>query len=108
MPAFRRPVLNNSLFSMYTLSSDTFALLTENTNSPFYWLVREGADTKNKDLLGQYILDARKIFQQECDLLFATGRSFTDADSERLIIMLKLLIDARKTWQEENPARATS
>lgn len=87
---------------MYTIPSDTFALITENTLSPFYWLVREGTDTKNKDLLGQYLLDAREIFQQECDMLFDTGRLFTDADSERLIVMLRLLIDARKIWQEEN------
>ena len=88
---------------MYTISSHTYTLLTENTDSPFYWLVRDGVDTKNKDLLGQYLLDARVIFQKECDMLFSTSRLFTDADSERLILMLKLLIDARKTWQEENP-----
>ena len=61
--------------------------------------------SKGQNLLTQYLSDARTIFKSECDILLDTGRVFTDTDSDRLIIMLKLLIDARKTWQEEELAR---
>ena len=40
--------------------------------------------------------------------LLGIDRTFTDEDADRLTIMLKLLMDARKTWQEEeNEAKKT-
>ncbi len=59
------------------------------------------AEETGQALLTKYINDARSIFKSECDILLDTGREFADSDADRLIIMLKLLVDARKTWQEE-------
>ena len=61
-------------------------------------------EEKGQDLLSQYLKEARTIFKSECDILLGTDRAFSDADSDRLHLMLKLLIDARKTWQEEDTA----
>ncbi len=63
--------------------------------------VREALPEGN-DLLGQYINDARSIFRTECDILLSSNHSFSQTDGNRLVVMLKLLIDARKTWQEEH------
>ncbi len=63
--------------------------------------VRESFPEGN-DLLEQYLKDARNIFRTECDMLLHTERAFTESDGKSLSSMLKLLIDARKTWQEEH------
>ena len=63
--------------------------------------VRE-AFPEGNDLLGQYLKDARNIFRTECDMLLHTDRSFSESEAKSLTSMLKLLIDARRTWQEEH------
>ena len=93
---------------MYTTKVCSGAFLVSNRiGRPWYLLSHEASKSpsKGQNLLTQYLSDARTIFKSECDILLDTGREFTDTDSERLIIMLKLLIDARKTWQEEELAR---
>ncbi|MEI8129966.1 MAG: hypothetical protein WCG55_00480 [bacterium] len=93
---------------MYTIkvSSGAYFVSTRVGRSP-YFVSHDAPKSSNKgqNLLTQYLSDARTIFKSECDILLDTGRVFTDTDSDRLIIMLKLLIDARKTWQEEELAR---
>ena len=61
--------------------------------------------TEKGDLLAQYINDARGIFVSECNILMSTEREFSEHDGDRLVMMLKLLVDARKTWQEEEVSK---
>ncbi len=93
---------------MYTTKVYSGVFLVSNSvGRPRYFLAHDAAksSSKGQNLLTQYLSDARTIFKSECDILLDTGRVFTDTDSDRLVIMLKLLIDARKTWQEEELAR---
>ncbi len=92
---------------MYTLSSKHRSyIVSDGTGMPMYFLSHDevSSEEKGQDLLSQYLNDARGIFKSECDILLGVDRAFSDADAERLTIMLKLLIDARKTWQEEDTA----
>ncbi len=100
------------IITMYTIAKDRKAyIVSDSSGKPMYFLSHDEptSEEKGQNLLSQYLNEARVIFRSECDILLRTDRNFTDADGERLIIMLKLLVDARKTWQEEeNSARATA
>ncbi len=95
---------------MYTLTKSRRSyVVSDSSGVPSYFFIHDEKSTEEKgqDLLAQYLNEARVIFKSECDILLATDRSFSIADAERLTIMLKLLIDARKTWQEEEtPAQS--
>ena len=97
---------------MYTFSDNKKAfIVSDHKGMPMYFLSHDSHDEmtseeKGQDLLSQYLNEARVIFKSECDILLGLDRAFTDADAERLSIMLRLLIDGRKTWQEEANAAA--
>lgn len=78
---------------MYTISSTIV--------SPFGFLINDKPASREQDMLAEYLSDAKRIFQKECDTLLSVERTFTGADAERLSGMLKLLLDARSAWQEE-------
>lgn len=89
---------------MYTIEKKTQAyIVSDALGTPLYFISHDGLgrEEKEQDLLLQYLSDARGIFKSECDILLGTDRVFCETDAERLTGMLKLLIDARKTWQEE-------
>lgn len=86
---------------MYTISSKSQYVVSSGIRSPFEFLIHDKPSNSGQELLSEYLTDARGIFKSECDILLATDRVFTDEDASRLSIMLKLLMDARKTWQEE-------
>lgn len=95
---------------MYTTSSKSKYIVSSGIKSPFVFLVNDKpAANSGQALLSEYLSDARGIFKSECDILLATDRVFTEEDASRLTIMLKLLMDARITWQEEeNEARKSA
>ena len=90
---------------MYTITKKRSSVIVCDHNSrPLYWMINDSMESDRElgqELLAKYLHDAKEIFKSECDILLDENRTFVDTDSERLIIMLKLLIDARKTWQEE-------
>ena len=91
---------------MYTIASRPKFVVREGIESPFGFLINDKPANSGQELLMEYLADARGIFKSECDILLSTDRVFTETDADRLTIMLKLLMDARKTWQEEeNEAR---
>ena len=91
---------------MYTIESKSKFIVSSGIKSPFVFFVNEKPANGGQELLAEYLSDAKGIFKSECDILLATDRNFTDEDADRLTVMLKLLMDARKTWQEEeNEAR---
>ena len=86
---------------MYTIRSTSKFIVSEGIPSPFGFLINDKPVNSGQALLSEYLADARGIFKSECDILLGIDRTFTDEDASRLTIMLKLLMDARKTWQEE-------
>jgi len=93
---------------MYTRTGSKNAFVTTCSAfpvSPYFVRDEPHNPMSDNDLLGQYIGDARNIFRTECDMLLHTDRVFTKANGERLLLMLKLLVDARKTWQEEHDSK---
>ena len=86
---------------MYTIRIASKFNVSEGIPSPFNFLMNDKPASTGQTLLIEYLADARGIFKSECDILLDTGHTFTDEDADRLTIMLKLLMDARKTWQEE-------
>ena len=84
---------------MYSIKTKS-QIVSEGIPSPFNFLIHDKPRT-GQELLQQYLDEARTIFKSECDILLATDREFTATDADRLTIMLKLLMDARTTWQEE-------
>ena len=93
---------------MYTIQARSKFIVSEGIESPFAFLIHDKPVGTGQELLSEYLSDARGIFKSECDILLGTDRVFTEDDANRLTIMLKLLMDARKTWQEEeNETRKT-
>src|SRR5580698_8779671 len=91
---------------MYTTTAKKTWIVSDGIASPFGFLIHDKPAGTGQELLSEYLSDARGIFKSECDILLATDRVFTPEDASRLTIMLKLLMDARTTWQEEeNEAR---
>ncbi len=95
---------------MYTINEcEESYIVLDGAGLPSYWLVREGEsavhDAEGQDELVQYLTDAEAIFKSELGILLSTSRTFTEKDEGRLKDMLRLLIDARKTWQEEEIAQ---
>jgi hypothetical protein len=86
---------------MYTITARSNFIVTEGIKSPFAFFLNDKPSTNGQELLAEYLSDARGIFKSECDILLATDHDFTDENAKRLTIMLRLLMDARKTWQEE-------
>jgi hypothetical protein len=89
---------------MYTrIQEKHLLLITDSKGTPIFFNIKDGpsSNQSGQDLLRNYIDEARGMFKTECDILLSTDRPFTDLDSNRLTSMLRLLIDARKTWQEE-------
>jgi hypothetical protein len=52
-------------------------------------------------MLERYITDAQAIFTKKSACLSDFKRPFTFEDEKHLSVMLELLIDARKVWQDE-------
>lgn len=86
---------------MYTISSGSQFIIPSGIVSPFGFLINDRPTSGGQDVLEKYLSDAKAVFTKQCDALLSTEHVFTEADAERLSIMLKLLMDARKTWQEE-------
>lgn len=80
-------------------------LVSDSAGVPMFWHIHDKpAGAGGQKLLEGYLRDALAIYKSELEILMSTDRSFLEKDEERLIVMLKLLIDARKTWQEEEIA----
>ncbi len=83
-------------------------LVSDSSGRPLYWISHDAVHVEDgsHDFLKEYLSEARQVFEKECDVLLDTNRIFTPQDLNRLTVMLKLLIDARMTWQEETVAQA--
>ena len=91
---------------MIYLSQVSGSLLATNRGLyGFPWIIADSpALTKksfetDEDLL-PYLLDAYVVFQQESQKLTNTSSEFTKKDEERLLFMLKSLIDGRKIFNK--------
>lgn len=56
----------------------------------------------NQKILEQYIADAQALLIKKIDAITDFEKTFTEADAVRLSRMLILIMDARKTWEEES------
>ena len=75
---------------MYTLSQ------------PIYWCLYDRPKTHNSQkILERYIADAQGIFSRNVSCISDFKRPFTFDDEKHLCVMLELLLDARKIWEEE-------
>lgn len=88
---------------MYTIPATVYSVRSS-VASPFVFLIHDRPVSSGQDVLTHYLADAERIFKEECDALLSTEHVFTEADAERLTTMLSLLLDARRTWQEEASA----
>lgn len=87
---------------MYTLTTQSRFVVSTDFGKPMFWFVQDSKPAnEGQAFLSQYLYDARTVFKNELEALLDTDRAFTSADATRLLSMLTLLIDARKTWQEE-------
>ncbi len=99
---------------MYTTKEkpDTYVVSDSSGNS-LYWFVYERPEAvkaSGQKILEEYLAEAETIFKNKLQSLLKTDRTFTDGDQERLEQMLKLIIETRQTWQEEQdtPVRITN
>ncbi len=95
---------------MYTIKQQVRSfMVSDSVGTPLYWYVSEGEsvvrDREGQAMLKQYLEDAELVFKGEVSKLLDTKRPFTAADEERLRMMLSLLTDARKTWEEEEVSK---
>ena len=68
----------------------------------FPWLIHDGYSWQDKEhALTYYLSDACLLFLKEAEKLGDLTIDFTEKDEERLIFMLRSLIDARKSWQHK-------
>lgn len=93
---------------MYTTKAQEKSfIVSDSKGKPLYFMIHDeltsaSVPSNGQKLLAEYLRDALVIFRSEMEILMETSRVFTEKDEERLMIMFKLLLDARKTWQEEN------
>jgi hypothetical protein len=77
--------------AMYTLSQ------------PIYWYLYDQPKAHNSQkILERYITDAQGIFSRNISSLSDFQKPFTFEDEKHLCVMLELLLDARKIWEEES------
>jgi hypothetical protein len=67
--------------------------------SKAWYLHDPSADENGHKILERYIRDAHSLFAEKAASLMNFEKAFTLKEEKRLESMLKLLIDARKTWE---------
>ncbi len=92
---------------MYAIKENVRSyIVSDAVGTPLYYIAADGAslvrDGDGQRFLLDYLEDAQAVFKREVSELLDTDRRFTEKDEERLTMMLKLLVDARKTWEEED------
>ena len=92
---------------MYTISlTQEEFIVSDVAERSAYWMICDKPySQKSQDILKRYLVEAQAIFMDKLSGALDTANHFTDKEAEGLVAMLRLLIDARKTWQEEDQPR---
>lgn len=86
---------------MYKTFSHHSCLVSVSTTSR-YWFLNDTPVKNGQNILKQYINDAHDVLKSKIDLLTNFKKPFTKGEEVNLKMMLNILTDARRTWEEEN------
>jgi hypothetical protein len=76
---------------MYTLS----------LQQKFWYLYDRPRGHSSQEILERYIRDAHFLLTSRAQVLMDFNKTFKERDERQLRSMFELLVDARKTWEEE-------
>jgi hypothetical protein len=86
---------------MYTLKK-SYSIITSSPYQSIGQFLHDGPRVPTvKNILKEYLSDARRVFLERFDSLNNFESSFDERNEKHLRIMLDLMIEARKAWDQE-------